>query len=91
MGDTYWQFWVVYGPNFTSVYNSQIPLFSMKFENASSIRLIKIQKIDFLFVEFDYTRYFKIFQRKWREYHRMRKKAFKYLRMRELGFQYHLA
>lgn len=91
MEDTYWQIWVQREPNTFSVYNSEIPLFSMKFETACSIKVKKIQIINFEFQEFDYTRYFKIFQRKWREYYSIRKKAFKYLRMRELGLPYILA
>jgi hypothetical protein len=91
MEDTYWQIWVVRDTNTISVYNSEISLFSMNFENASFIKVKKIQKINFVFQEFDYTRYFKIFQWKWRDYHRIRKKAFKYLRMRELGLPYSLA
>ena len=91
MEDIYWQIWVGRETNSISVYNSEIPLFRMNFENASFIRLKKIQKIHFVFQEFDYTRYFKIFQWRWREYHRIRKKAFKYLRMRELGLPYSLA
>jgi hypothetical protein len=88
--DTYWQIWVFSKPNLLAVYLSDIPIVQMNFETATRIQLKKIQKIDFLFVEFDYTNYFKIFQRQWRIHHRMRKRAFKYLRMREVGLYFSL-
>ena len=91
MGDIYWQIWVFRPSNQVSVYLQDIPLDSIMFQNATFVQLKKIQKIDFVFQEVDYSRYIKVFQRQWRIYHRMRKKAFKYLRMRELGLSYSLA
>lgn len=88
--DTYWQIWVHQEPNKIAVYLSDISIFAMNFEKASCIQVKKIQKREFVFTEYDYTRYFKVFQWKWRIYHRMRKRAFKYLRMRELGLYYSL-
>lgn len=88
MSDTYWQIWVIRSPSEYSVYLTDIPLESINFQKATLVLLKKIVKIDFVFLEFDYSRYFKVFQRNWRIYHRMRQKAFKYLRMRELGLSY---
>lgn len=85
MNEIYWHIKVKRIHQKWSVYNTEIPLSFMNFQGAISTSLIKIEKINFEFIETDYTRYIKVFQRKWRGWNRIRKKAFKYLRMRELG------
>lgn len=90
MNDTYWQLWVERIPSHWSVYNSGIPLISIQFQDALSIKIVKITKVNFEFQEQDYTRYIKVFQRAWRQWRRMRKRWFRHLRLRELGISYPL-
>ncbi len=90
MEDTYWQIWVRRQSNCWSVYHSEIPLESICFDGAISIKLVKLVNENHRFIEKNYTRYIILFQRAWREWHRMRKRWFRHLRMRELGIHYPL-
>jgi hypothetical protein len=89
MSDTYWQIRVL-RQKYQSVYASYIPITSVLFNDADVIKIVRITKRNFEFIEEDFTRYIIVFQQRWREWHRMRKKFFKYLRLREIGIQYPL-
>lgn len=67
------------------MYQPDIPFKKMGLEKSMGVSLIKQKMVNFEFIEEDYTRYIKVFQRRWREWHRIRKQAFRYLRLRELG------
>jgi hypothetical protein len=88
MNDTYWQIWVHRQKSQLSVYLADIPFESMQLQDLEFIRLVKIKKVEFEFIEIDYTRYLKVFQRAWRRIQHIRKHALKYLRLRELGIRY---
>jgi hypothetical protein len=91
MDDTYWQVWVRRPGECWSVYHSDIPLSSIQFDGAPFVKLVKlVNQNNGGFKEYNYTRYIVLFQRAWREFHRMRKRWFRHLRMRELGISYPL-
>jgi hypothetical protein len=91
MNDTYWQIWVQRQGDSWSVYHTDIPLSSIHFDGALSVKLIKLKNENNTgFQEYNYTRYIKLFQHAWREWHRMRKRWFRHLRMRELGIHHPL-